>query len=141
MLSSQTQRLFASIFVDAKNRPKLEDLKQSQFSLSCEEVSSHFIDFQKERIVVEEEVVDILSKNYKVNADKVAESVISCKLDKFHALYYLTIKNERQTCGRLKKSKNGGKTGERIVRPHLKLNFDSNKNKNNQTIILVQICF
>ena len=46
---------------------------------------------------MENEVVNVLNKNYKVNTDKVTESVTNCRLDRFHALYYLTLKNEKQT--------------------------------------------
>ena len=47
LLSSKAQRLFASIFVDAKHRIRLSDLKNSEFSLAYECFQPKFIDFQR----------------------------------------------------------------------------------------------
>jgi carbon catabolite-derepressing protein kinase len=44
--SNKVQKLFASIFVDAKYRPRLNDLKTSEFFLSYDFAASECIDFK-----------------------------------------------------------------------------------------------
>jgi len=44
--SNKAQKLIASIFVDAKHRPRLMDLKVSEFALAYESNRPHFIDFR-----------------------------------------------------------------------------------------------
>jgi hypothetical protein len=46
MFSTRAQKLFASIFVDARHRIKLWDLRTSEFSLAYEPARAHFIDFK-----------------------------------------------------------------------------------------------
>jgi hypothetical protein len=46
-LSAMAQRLFSSIFVDAKVRARLADLRKSEFSLAYEVARPHFIDLKK----------------------------------------------------------------------------------------------
>lgn len=93
--SIKAQKLLSSIFVDAKHRVHLWELKASEFSLTYQTVVPHFIDFHHENIVLEDEVMDILDKDYHIDRQKVAESVKYCRLDKYHAMYYLTLKNEK----------------------------------------------
>ena len=52
LLSSKAQRLFTTIFVDAKHRAHLNDVKNSEFSLTYECLKPRFIDFQRESLVV-----------------------------------------------------------------------------------------
>jgi hypothetical protein len=93
LLSSRVQRLLSSIFVDAKSRPRLIDLKNSEFSLTYEASLPDYIDFKKESVVLEDQIVDVLDKNYRINPERVNDSVKNCRLDRFHAMYYLTLKN------------------------------------------------
>lgn len=95
--SLRAQRLFASIFVDAKHRPKLWELKASEFSLASDVAHPHFIDFHHENIELEDDIMNILDTDYHMDRQKVAESVINCRLDKYYAMYYLTLKNEKHT--------------------------------------------
>jgi hypothetical protein len=93
--STKAQKLFSAIFVDPKHRVHLWELKASEFSLAYEGTAPHFIDFLHENIVLEDDVMDILDKDYHIDKQKVADSVKNCKLDKYHAMYYLTLKNEK----------------------------------------------
>jgi len=43
--------------------------------------------------MIEEDVIEVIDKDYHVDPQKVVESVKNHKFDKYHALYYLTIKN------------------------------------------------
>lgn len=95
--SNRAQKLIASILVDAKHRPKLIDLKNSQFSLAYEPNRPHFIDFRNEDLVIEEDVIEVIEKDYHVDPQKVVDSVKNHRFDKYHALYYLTIKNQKHT--------------------------------------------
>lgn len=47
--------------------------------------------------MIEQDVIEIIDKDYHVDSQKVVESVKNHKFDKYHALYYLTIKNEQHT--------------------------------------------
>ena len=47
--------------------------------------------------MIEEAIIDIIDKEYHLDAQKVIESVKNCKFDKYHAMYYLTLKNEKHT--------------------------------------------
>lgn len=89
----KAQKLFAAIFVDAKYRAKLWELKSSEFSLTYETMNPHFIDFHHESLELEEEIMEILDRDYHVDRQKVIESVQGCRLDRYHAMYYLTLKN------------------------------------------------
>jgi serine/threonine protein kinase len=91
--SPRAQKLFSSIFTEAKHRVKLWELRTSEFSLSHEPTKPHFIDFKNENIVIEESIIDIIDKEYHVDPQKVIESVKNCRFDKYHAMYYLTLKN------------------------------------------------
>lgn len=91
--TGRAQKLFASIFVEAKYRVKLWDLRTSQFSLAYEPARAHYIDFKSENIVVEDAIVEIINKEYHLDPQKVVESVKNCRFDKYHAMYYLTLKN------------------------------------------------
>jgi malate synthase len=42
---------------------------------------------------MENEIIHVLNKNYNVDGQKVAESVLSGRLDRYNAMYYLTLKN------------------------------------------------
>jgi serine/threonine protein kinase len=95
--SVKVQKLFASIFVDSKHRARLWDLKTCEFSLSYEPSHPHFIDFKSENIVVEEQIIEIIDREYHMDGQKVIESVKSCRFDKYHAMYYLTLKHEKHT--------------------------------------------
>ncbi len=55
--SSKVQKLFASIFVDAKYRPRLSDLLSSEFALAYECGNSRFIDLKHDTPETEEKVV------------------------------------------------------------------------------------
>lgn len=46
--SSKAQKLFSSIFVDAKYRPKLSDLLLSEFVLSHNFAESEYVNFKHE---------------------------------------------------------------------------------------------
>ena len=93
--SLKAQKLFASIFTDTQYRARLDDLQVSEFALSYEPAESHFIDFKKESLVLEDSIVKMLDKEYRMNPEKVVDSVKNCRLDKYHAVYYLAIKNEK----------------------------------------------
>jgi ribosome-binding factor A len=41
--------------------------------------------------------VDIIDKEYHLDPLKVVESVKNCRFDKYHAMYYLTLRNEKHT--------------------------------------------
>lgn len=41
--------------------------------------------------------MEILDKEYHMDPQRVIESVKGCRFDKYHAMYYLTLKNENQT--------------------------------------------
>jgi len=43
--SQRVQKLFASIFVESKYRARLNDLKNSEFSLTYETFKPNYIDF------------------------------------------------------------------------------------------------
>lgn len=43
--------------------------------------------------MIEEDVIQVIGRDYHVDPQKVVESVKNHKFDKYHALYYLTIKN------------------------------------------------
>ena len=47
--------------------------------------------------MIENEIVEVLDKKYKIDCEKVEESVENCKLDRYHAMYYLTLKHEKHT--------------------------------------------
>jgi|688.fasta_scaffold777219_1 5'-AMP-activated protein kinase catalytic alpha subunit len=91
--SVKAQNLFSSIFVESKRRAKLWDLKTSEFSLSFEPSRPHFIDFKSESILVEDQIIEIIDREYHIDGQKVVESVKSCRFDKYHAMYYLTLKH------------------------------------------------
>jgi len=95
--SHKATTLITSIFVEASYRPKLNDLVFSEFSLISEPINSKFINFKTENLLLETDVVKILSTDYHLDASKVADSVINCRFDKFYAMYYLTLKKEQQT--------------------------------------------
>ena len=97
MFSTRAQKLFASIFVEARHRVRLWDLRTSEFSLAYEPTHPHFIDFKCENIVVEDVIVEIIDQEYHLDPLKVVESVKNCRFDKYHAMYYLTLKPERHT--------------------------------------------
>jgi hypothetical protein len=97
IFTAKAQKLFAAIFVDAKHRLRLWELRTSEFSLAYEPTRAHFIDFNNENVVVEEAIIDILDKEYHIDRQKVVESVKNCRFDKYHAMYYLTLKNEKHT--------------------------------------------
>jgi hypothetical protein len=50
----KAQNLFSSIFVEAKYRPRLSDLKMSEFSMIAKRCNPHFIDFKNENPVLED---------------------------------------------------------------------------------------
>jgi serine/threonine protein kinase len=55
--SSKVQKLFASIFVDAKYRPRLSDLLNSEFALAYEFGNSEFIDLKYDTPETEDKVL------------------------------------------------------------------------------------
>lgn len=61
--------------------------------MAYEPTRAHFIDFKSESLLIEDTIVDILDKEYHMDPQKVVESVKSCRFDKYHAMYYLTLKN------------------------------------------------
>lgn len=61
--------------------------------MAYEPSKPHFVDFNSENLVIEERIVEIIDKEYHVDPQKVIDSVKSCKFDKYHALYYLTLKS------------------------------------------------
>ena len=71
----------------------MTDLKKSEFSLTYEASNPVYIDLKRESVVLEDDIVDVLDKNYRMNPEKVNDSVKNCRLDRFHAMYYLTLKN------------------------------------------------
>jgi hypothetical protein len=90
--SVKAQNLSSSIFVESKHRAKLWDLKTSEFSLSFDPSHPHFINFKSESILVEEQIIEIIDREYHIDGQKVIESVKSCRFDKYHATHSQTLK-------------------------------------------------
>ena len=44
---------------------------------------------------MEDEIVEMLHRNHHIDRNRVTESVRKGRLDRFNALYYLTLKNEK----------------------------------------------
>lgn len=103
--SAKVQKLFASIFVDAKYRPRFSDLALSEFLLAYDFGTSDFIDFRHENPEVESKVTEYIERSFKIEAKTIEDSVKNCRLDRHRTIYYLTLKNMKQlTPFRKKKS-------------------------------------
>ena len=89
-LSAKAQKLFAAIFVEARLRPRLEDLQWSEFALAYERPEALSIDLEKESVEVESDVIDFVTMSG-VDSKKMVESVRRGRFDKYRPLYYLSL--------------------------------------------------
>lgn len=64
----------------------------NEFSQSYEPYRPNFIDFRKEELVIQDEIIKVI-ESYNIDPQKVINSVKNHKFDKYNAIYYLIIKN------------------------------------------------
>lgn len=95
--SPKLQKLFSSIFVEARQRPRLSDLLISDFFTSYASTTTECINAKHESPDVEEKVMSMIEKAHQVAATRVTQSVLARQFDKFNALYYLTLKSMQRS--------------------------------------------
>ena len=91
MFCNKLNRLFNSIFVEASRRIGLEELLSCDFLKAYRFDCGDFIDFQKELVIPEESILSLCERECKVDRKRVAESVKSYRMDRYHAIYYLLL--------------------------------------------------